>query len=59
MIVWRVRYECHAPAAIQVIDQTVTVDISHDDIDGPGPHSGNDTNLANQSKTTTKQVIID
>jgi len=58
MIVWRVRYECHSVTP-QVIDQTVTVSISHDDIDGAGPHSGNDTNLANQSKTTTKQVIID
>ena len=24
-IVWRVRYECHSPATIQVINQTVTV----------------------------------
>jgi hypothetical protein len=59
IIVWRVRYECHTPAVIQVINQTVTVAIQHLDIDGPGPHNGNDTNLANQSKTTTKQVIID
>jgi hypothetical protein len=58
-IVWRVRYECHDPATPQVINQTVTVSIAHLDIDGPGPHAGNDTNLANQSKTTTKQVIID
>jgi hypothetical protein len=57
-IVWRVRYECHAPATSQVINQTVQVCIAHNDIDGGGPHSGNDTNLANQSKTTTKQVII-
>jgi hypothetical protein len=57
-IVWRVRYECHAPAGIQVINQTVTVTITHDDIDGGGPHNGNDSNLANNTKTTTKQVII-
>jgi hypothetical protein len=58
-IVWRVRYECHDPAAIQVINQTVTVAIAHLDIDGVGPHAGVDTNLSNQSKTTVKQVIID
>jgi hypothetical protein len=57
-IVWRVRYECHSPATIQVINQTVTVSITHDDIDGGGPHNGNDSNLANNTKTTTKQVII-
>ena len=56
-IVWRVRYECHAVAG-QVINQTVTVSISHDDIDGAGPHNGNDTVPANNSKTTVKQVII-
>ena len=57
-IVFRVRYECHSPAGGQVIDQTVTVTINHDDIDGAGPHDGADTNLANQSKTVVKQVII-
>jgi hypothetical protein len=56
-IVWRVRYECHAVTG-QVINQTVTVSISHDDIDGPGPHNGNDSVPANNTKTTTKQVII-
>jgi hypothetical protein len=58
ILVWRVRYECHTPATGQVITQTVTVSITHDDIDGPGPHNGADTNLTNQSKTTSKQVII-
>jgi len=57
-IVFRVRYECHSPAGGQVIDQTVTVTITHDDIDGAGPHDGDDTHLANQSKTVVKQVII-
>jgi hypothetical protein len=57
-IVWRVRYECHSPAGGQVINQTVTVSITHDDIDGPGPHSGNDTNPSNNTKVATKQVII-
>jgi hypothetical protein len=56
-IVWRVRYECHSVTG-QVINQTVTVSITHDDIDGPGPHNGNDSVPANNSKTTTKQVII-
>jgi hypothetical protein len=57
-VVWRVRYECHSPAGGQVINQTVTVTISHDDIDGAGPHAGNDTNPANNTKVVTKQVII-
>jgi hypothetical protein len=30
-IVWRVRYECHEPATIQVINQTVTVGVTHCD----------------------------
>jgi hypothetical protein len=64
MIVWRVRYECHAPAAIQVINQSTS---------NPGPitqptpggvcdpnsvPAGYESNTANNSKTTTKQVII-
>jgi hypothetical protein len=57
-IVWRVRYECHSPATAQVITQTVTVTIAHNDIDGGGPHNGNDSNLSNNTKTTSKQVII-
>jgi hypothetical protein len=55
--VWRVRYECHSPSP-QIVAQTVTVDIVHDDIDGAGPHDGNDTNLANNDIVTAKSVII-
>jgi hypothetical protein len=28
-IVWRVRYECHTPATAQVVNQTVTVGVTH------------------------------
>jgi hypothetical protein len=31
VIVWRVRFECHAPATAQVINQTVTVGVTHCD----------------------------
>jgi hypothetical protein len=39
VLVWRVRYECHSPAAIQTITQTVTVGITHCDpsTSNPGP----------------------
>ena len=57
-IVWRVRYECHSPATAQVLTQTVTVSIAHNDIDGGGPHNGNDSNPSNNTKTTSKQIII-
>lgn len=80
ILVWRVRYECHSPAAIQTINQTVTVGVTHCDpsttglaapeptavtVAAPGgicqPNAvpaGADGNLANNTKTATKQVII-
>jgi hypothetical protein len=30
-LVWRVRYECHSPATAQVLNQTVTVGVTHCD----------------------------
>jgi hypothetical protein len=77
-VVWRVRYECHSPATAQVINQTVTVGITHCDptttLPDPqtnptpgGPCTANsqnegpagvETNISNNTKTTTKQVII-
>jgi hypothetical protein len=32
VLVWRVRYECHAPTTAQVINQTVTVGVTHCDL---------------------------
>ncbi|MEK7248459.1 MAG: thrombospondin type 3 repeat-containing protein, partial [Chloroflexota bacterium] len=75
ILVWRVRYDCHSPAAIQTISQTVTVGVTHCDpsTSNPGPITqptpggicdpnsvgpGYDTNLANNSFSATKQVII-
>jgi hypothetical protein len=40
VLVWRVRYECHAPTTAQVITQTVTVGVTHCDpttTSSPGP----------------------
>ena len=31
-MVWRVRYECHAPATAQTLDQTIKVCITHIDV---------------------------
>jgi len=57
-VVYRVRYECHSVTP-QTLAQTATLSITHDDIDGPsGPHSGNDTNLSNQSFSVGKTIII-
>jgi hypothetical protein len=36
-IVWRVRYECHSPATAQVLNQTVTVGVTHCDPTTTGP----------------------
>lgn len=80
VLVWRVRYECHSPATIQTITQTVTVGVTHCDPSTTGPAApeptavtvaapggicqpnsvpaGADSNLANNTKTATKQVII-
>jgi hypothetical protein len=52
-VVYRVRYECHSPAVIGTFNQTVTVSISHNPAGAPL-----DGNLANNSKTTTKTIII-
>jgi hypothetical protein len=77
ILVWRVRYECHAPATIQTITQTVTVGVTHCDPStttptvtqptpggpcsansvGPG-HETNPSGLVNNTKTASKQVII-
>ncbi len=77
ILVWRVRYECHAPAGIQTITQTVTVGVTHCDPStttptvtqptpggpctansvGPG-HETNPSGLVNNTKTASKQVII-
>ncbi|MDO8614941.1 MAG: hypothetical protein Q7T33_04295 [Dehalococcoidia bacterium] len=51
-VVYRLRYECHGPAAvISTINQTVTVCIIHN---APGV----DGNPANNCKTVTKTIII-
>jgi hypothetical protein len=57
-LAWRVRYECHSPASVQVIRQTVRPSIEHLDIDGDGPHTGADTVPANNSKSVARQVLI-
>jgi hypothetical protein len=63
VIVYRVRYECHNPAQTsiqQVINQTVTFTVTHVN-DGVGAHnvaSDVETILTDNTKTTTKQVII-
>jgi len=78
VLVWRVRYECHSPATIQTIVQTVTVGVTHCDpsTSNPGPitqptpggvcdpnsvgagHETNPSGLTNNTKTASKQVII-
>ena len=55
IIVHRVRFECHAPATIQVINQTVTFTVTHVNDDGPADV---ETFISDNTKTTTKQVII-
>jgi hypothetical protein len=37
ILVWRVRYECHSPATISTITQTVTVGVTHCDPSTTGP----------------------
>jgi hypothetical protein len=49
-VVYRLRYECHAPAVISTFNQTVTVSIIH--------NGAPDGNPANNSKTVTKTIII-
>jgi hypothetical protein len=77
VLVWRVRYECHAPAGIQTITQTVTVGVTHCDPSTtlpaptqptpggactansvPAGHETNPSGLVNNTKTASKQVII-
>jgi len=57
-VMWRVRFECHPPAAPQVITQTVSVTAIHLDIDGAGPHAGSDANPWNDTATAYRQVLI-
>jgi hypothetical protein len=67
-VVWRVRYECHAPALPQVLAQTVEVSITHVNI-GNGDedpyhiathndHDPQHPNIGNTA-TETKNVIIE
>lgn len=78
VLVWRVRYDCHTPATIQTIVQTVTVGVTHCDpsTSNPGPitqptpggvcdpnsvaagHETNPSGLTNNTKTASKQIII-
>jgi hypothetical protein len=57
VIVYRVRYECHAPVVAQVINQTVTFTVTHIQ-DVPGSPGDVETFTSDNTKTVTKQVII-
>jgi hypothetical protein len=74
-LIWRVRYQCHAPATPMPIRQAVTVGITHCDpsTSEPGPiteptpggtcppnivSEGTETNLANNTATAGKQILV-
>jgi hypothetical protein len=56
MIVFRVRYECHAPATGVTVTQTVTFTVTH--VNDAGTGRDVETILADNTKITTKPVII-
>jgi hypothetical protein len=55
-VLYRVRFECHAPAVEQVIPITVTVSIDHQ-LHTPGP-DGDDSNASNDTVTINQNVVI-
>jgi hypothetical protein len=55
-IVYRVRYECHAPATGTVINQTVAFTVTH--VNDAGTAADVETILSDNTQTTTRQVII-
>jgi hypothetical protein len=66
IIVWRVRYECHAPATAQVINQTVTVGVTHCDPtttnvpNGPNTPGGPcTTNSINEGPSEVETILND
>ena len=56
IVVYRVRFECHAPATAQVINQTVTFTVTH--VNDAGSAADQETILDDNTKIITKQVII-
>ncbi len=57
-VVYRLRYECHTPAAIGTFNQTVTVSIIHNDSNPNDSDPETDGNPTNNMKTVTKTVIV-
>jgi hypothetical protein len=55
-VLYRTRFECHAPATEQVLSISVTVSIDHQ-LHTPGP-DGDDSNAANDSVTLTQNIIV-
>jgi hypothetical protein len=53
-VLYRTRFECHAPATEQVLTISVTVSIDHVE----QPPDGDDSNPANDSVTLTQNVIV-
>jgi hypothetical protein len=69
-LVWRVRYECHSPATEQVISQTVTVCVNHqdtgngDEVEPPQftvvtPHNHGTHIGIKDCASATRSIIID
>ncbi len=55
-VLYRTRFECHAPAIQQVIPISITVNINHH-LHFPGP-DGDDTNTSNDSVTVNQNINI-
>jgi len=55
-VLYRTKFECHAPAIEQVIPISITVNINHQ-LHVPGP-DGDDTNTSNDSVTVNQNILV-
>jgi hypothetical protein len=55
-VLYRTRFECHAPAIEQVLPISITVSIDHQ-LHTPGP-DGDDTNTSNDSVTVNQNIVV-